>query len=110
MLDLSKSFTSSATQESRYCETGINTDLSFFTLEEEVKVLRRQNQDLKQTVIKLEEELAQVRWGMKKIAGNDHKVKFYTGLPNYQVLVAFLAYLKQSSDAVVNTEAQTWQT
>ena len=42
--------------------------------------------------------------GYEKIDGNDHKVKFYTGLPNYQVLVALLAYLKQSSDAVVDTE------
>ena len=49
-------------------------------------VLRRQNQALKHS------------------AGSDHKVKFYTGLPNYQVLMAFLTYLKRSSSEVLDME------
>ena len=55
-------------------------------------------------MLKIEEEMAVVRWGMKKIAGNDHKAKFYTGLPNYQVLMAPLAYLKQTSDNILDAE------
>ena len=43
-------------------------------------------------------------WGMKKIAGSDQKVRFYTGLPNYRVLMAFLTYLKRSSGEVLDVE------
>ncbi len=67
-------------------------------------VLTRQNQALKQRVLELEEEMTEVRSGMKKIAGSDHKVKFYTGLPNYQVLMAFLTFLKRSSAEVLDME------
>ena len=41
-------------------------------------MLRRENQALKQRVLEIEEKMAAVRWGMKKIAGNGHKVKYYT--------------------------------
>ena len=67
-------------------------------------MLRRENQALKQRVLEIEEKMAAVRWGMKKIAGNGHKVKYYTGLLNYQVLMALLAYLKWTSDNLLDAE------
>ena len=68
-------------------------------------MLRMQNQELKEKVLKLENEreVASMRWGMQNIASNDHKVRFYTGMPNYQVLMALLAYIKRLSDAVTDT-------
>ena len=67
-------------------------------------MLRRENQVLKQRVLEIEEETAAVRWGMKKIAGSDHKVKFCMGLPNYQVLMALLPFVKWTSDNLLDTE------
>ena len=37
-------------------------------------ILRREDQAHKQRVLELEQEMAQVRCGMKKIVGNDHYV------------------------------------
>ena len=82
-MELSASVASPSERDSRYCEASTNTDSSFFTLEDEIMMLRRQNQALKQRVLELEEEMTEVRWGMKEIAGSNHKVKFYTGLTNY---------------------------
>ena len=76
-------------------------------------ILRRENQALKQRVLEIEEKMAAVRWGMKKIAGNGHKVKYYTGLLNYQVLMALLAYLKWTSDNLLDAETpacHSWET
>ena len=55
-------------------------------------------------LLEIEEEMTAVRWGMKKIAGNDHQAKFYMGLPNYQVLMVLLAYLKRKSDNLFDAE------
>ena len=105
LMDLSDSFASRTDRESRFCEAGTNTDLSFFALLEELSMLRMQNQELKEKLLKLEteREVSSVSWGMQNIAGNDRKVKFYTGMPNYQVLMALLAYIKRLSDAVTDT-------
>ena len=94
LLELSSSLALSSGHVSRCSEASTNTEVTFFTLENKIVMLRRENQVLKHRVLEIQEEMAAVEWGMKKITGNDHKVKFYMGLPNYKVLVALLAYLK----------------
>ena len=58
---------------------------------------------MEQTALKLEKKVAQVKWGIGRSADSDHKVRFYTGIPSYQVLMALLAHLKRSSSALVDT-------
>ena len=45
----------------RFCEVSTNTDVSFFTLEDEIMILRQENKVLKQRVLEIEEEMAVVR-------------------------------------------------
>ena len=45
----------------------MNTDLSFFTLLEELRMVRMQNQELKEKLLKLEtkREVSSVNWGIE---------------------------------------------
>ena len=56
LMDLSDSFASRTDRKSHFCEAGTNTDLSFFALLEELSMLRMQNQELKEKLLKLETE------------------------------------------------------
>ena len=65
------------------------------TLNAEVVLLKARVQSLERLLLEKEHAvLVQTTFGMQNIAHNDEAVKFYTGLPNYDVVMAVYGYLR----------------
>ena len=58
-------------------------------------MLKARVQSLERLLLEKEHTVpVQTTFGMQNIANNDEAVKFYTGLPNYDVVMAIFSYLR----------------